>query len=147
MKKMINQNLKKLRLHHKLTQEELAFKMKVSRQLIAKWESGDSTPDLFQSQALAKLYNVSLDTLVEYEDHADPKIMLPPKGKHFFGSAKLGERGQIVIPKKARDIFQLEAGDSLIFLGDEERGMAILPERMLYTFLNVINTHNEEDEE
>lgn len=48
-----------------------------------------------------------------------------PKGKHIFGTVKVGERGQIVIPKEARDLFDIEPGDILLVLGDEEQGIAI----------------------
>lgn len=48
-----------------------------------------------------------------------------PKGKHIFGTAKVGEKGQIVIPKEAREIFNIKPGDTLLVLGDEERGLAI----------------------
>ena len=48
-----------------------------------------------------------------------------PKGKHIFGTVKVGERGQIVIPKEARDLFDIKAGDTLLVLGDEEQGIAI----------------------
>lgn len=48
-----------------------------------------------------------------------------PKGKHIFGTVKVGERGQIVIPKEARDIFEIKPGDTLLVLGDEEQGIAI----------------------
>ena len=143
---MISANLKKLRLHHKLTQEEVAFRINVSRQVIAKWEKGESTPDLGHCQALANLYNVSLDNLVNY-DGKFTNLSVPPKGKYFFGVAKMGERGQIVIPKKARDEFQLIPGDSLIILGDEERGLAIVPEKMMYAFLNLVeSTFHKNDE-
>ena len=47
------------------------------------------------------------------------------KGKYIFGVVKVGERGQIVIPKEAREIYGIKAGDSLLVLGDS-RGMAIL---------------------
>ena len=46
-------------------------------------------------------------------------------GKYIFGVVKVGERGQIVIPKEAREIYGINAGDSLLVLGDS-RGMAIL---------------------
>ncbi|MBU5313983.1 AbrB/MazE/SpoVT family DNA-binding domain-containing protein [Tissierella carlieri] len=48
-----------------------------------------------------------------------------PKGKHIFGTVKVGERGQIVIPKEARDLFDIKPGDILLVLGDEEQGIAI----------------------
>lgn len=48
-----------------------------------------------------------------------------PKGKYIFGTAKVGEKGQIVIPKEAREIFDINPGDNLLVLGDEERGLAI----------------------
>ncbi|MGG5422517.1 AbrB/MazE/SpoVT family DNA-binding domain-containing protein [Clostridioides difficile] len=52
--------------------------------------------------------------------------MVPPKGKFFFGAVVVGERGQIVIPKEAREVFNINAGDKLLVLGDEERGLGIV---------------------
>ncbi|MEE1043682.1 MAG: AbrB/MazE/SpoVT family DNA-binding domain-containing protein, partial [Clostridia bacterium] len=46
-----------------------------------------------------------------------------PKGKYVFGTAKVGEKGQIVIPKEARDIFNIKPGDNLLILGDEASGI------------------------
>lgn len=48
-----------------------------------------------------------------------------PKGKHIFGTAKVGEKGQIVIPKEARQIFGVQPGDTLLILGDEETGIIV----------------------
>ncbi|NMS91873.1 AbrB/MazE/SpoVT family DNA-binding domain-containing protein [Clostridioides difficile] len=48
------------------------------------------------------------------------------KGQHIFGTVKVGEKGQIVIPKEARQIFDINAGDTLLVLGDEEQGIAIV---------------------
>ena len=45
-----------------------------------------------------------------------------PKGHYIFGTVKVGERGQIVIPKEARQVFDIKAGDTLIVLGDEKWG-------------------------
>ena len=45
----------------------------------------------------------------------------------FVGIAKVGEKGQIVIPKEARDMFDFKAGDELLVLGDKKRGIAVLP--------------------
>ncbi|MBQ9968210.1 MAG: AbrB/MazE/SpoVT family DNA-binding domain-containing protein [Oscillospiraceae bacterium] len=47
------------------------------------------------------------------------------KGYHIFGTAKVGEKGQIVIPKEARKIFGIEAGDTLLILGDEKNGIIV----------------------
>ena len=48
------------------------------------------------------------------------------KGKHLFGICKVGEKGQIVIPKEARKVFNINTGDSLIVVGDEKKGMALI---------------------
>jgi AbrB family looped-hinge helix DNA binding protein len=52
--------------------------------------------------------------------------MKAPKGKYAW-TVTVGEKGQIVIPKQARDVFDIKSGDTLILLGDEERGIAIPP--------------------
>lgn len=52
--------------------------------------------------------------------------MKVPKGKYAW-TATVGEKGQIVIPKQARDVFGIKPGDTLLLLGDEERGIAIPP--------------------
>ena len=46
-------------------------------------------------------------------------------GKYIFGVVKVGERGQIVIPKEARELYEIKAGDSLLVLGDT-KGMAVI---------------------
>ncbi|MCC0646417.1 helix-turn-helix transcriptional regulator [Clostridioides sp. ZZV14-6009] len=131
---MINTNLKRLRKIHQYTQEELAEKLNISRQSVAKWENGESTPDIDSCIKLAKLYDVKLDDLV---NHSEEKtgIVIPPKGKFFFGAVVVGERGQIVIPKEARDVFNINAGDKLLILGDEERGLGIVHQRDLINFI------------
>lgn len=51
------------------------------------------------------------------------KEVLPvKKGQHIFGTVKVGEKGQIVIPKEARRIFGIKPGDTLLVLGDEAQG-------------------------
>ena len=52
--------------------------------------------------------------------------MSMPKGKHIFGTVRVGERGQIVIPKEARELFDIRPGDTLLVLGDEEQGIAVV---------------------
>ncbi len=52
-------------------------------------------------------------------------------GRHIFGTAKVGERGQIVIPKEAREVFGIQAGDTLLILGDEENGILVTKPEVL----------------
>lgn len=52
-------------------------------------------------------------------------ILSLPKGKYVFGTAKVGEKGQIVIPKEAREIFDIKPGDNLLILGDEASGIVV----------------------
>lgn len=49
-----------------------------------------------------------------------------PQGKYAW-TATVGEKGQIVIPKQARDLFGIKPGDTVLLLGDKERGLAIPP--------------------
>ena len=131
---MIRRKLKSLRKKNQYTQEEIAEKINVSRQSVAKWENGESNPDIESCIKLANLYNVKLDDLVNHSEE-ETGIGVPPKGKFFFGSVVVGERGQIVIPKEARIVFNINAGDKLLILGDEERGLGIVHQRDLINFV------------
>ena len=123
---MFKDNLIQLRKYKQLTQEELAEKVGVTRQAIAKWESGETMPDLERSRMLADILEVSLDDLANYEPNANGGVGIPPKGKHLFGVVTVGDKGQVVIPAKARKIFSIEAGDQLVVLGDESQGIALM---------------------
>lgn len=59
--------------------------------------------------------------------------MKKPEGKYAW-TVTMGEKGQIVIPKQARDIFHMKPGDTLIILGDESRGLAIPPKSAFAQF-------------
>ena len=131
---MFSDNLIELRKLHKMSQEELAEQLQVSRQTISKYETGESLPDIDKCKQLADIFNVSLDDLVNYEKVIDD-VGIPPRGKHLFGTVKVGEKGQIVIPAKARNIFHIETWDRLIVLGDETQGIALVNEK---EFLNMM---------
>ena len=122
---MFHSNLIQLRKINHMSQEELAEKVNVSRQTLSKWETGESLPDIEKCRVLAELFSVTLDDLVNYENDACG-LSVPPKGKHAFGLVTVGEKGQIVIPAKARKIFDIQPGDQLLVLGDEEQGIAIV---------------------
>lgn len=124
---MFKDNLISLRKLNGLSQEELADRINVSRQTLSKYETGESLPDVEKCKRLADVFGVSLDDLVNY-DSRDTGLNVPPKGKHMFGVVKVGDKGQIVIPAKARRIFGIEPGDDLVVLGDEASGLAILKE-------------------
>ena len=57
--------------------------------------------------------------------------MLELDGKYIFGSAKVGEKGQIVIPKDARDTFGIKPGDSVMVVGDVKSGLALITDKTL----------------
>lgn len=123
---MFKDNLVQLRKLNRLTQEDLAEKIGVTRQAIAKWESGETIPDLDKCKILAEIFNVSLDDLANYEPEENLGLHIPPKGKHLFGIVTVGEKGQIVLPAKARKTFSITAGDQLVVLGDETQGLALM---------------------
>ena len=72
--------------------------------------------------------------------------MKTPKGKHLFGLVTVGSKGQIVIPKKARDLFGIEPGDSLVLVGDEKEGLAIITnERVSRMLQNILKEDADND--
>lgn len=139
---MFKDNLISLRKLHKMSQEALAEYLDVSRQTVSKWENAESLPDLEKAQKLAQLFDVTIDDLITYNT-AKNKLPVPPKGKHIFGTVKVGEKGQIVIPAKARRIFDIKAGDELVILGDESSGLAMLKEDSFLELLEQIRKNTE----
>ena len=133
---MFSENIVRLRKINQMTQEDIAEAVGVSRQAVAKWESGETIPDLEKCKLLAELFGVSLDDLANYEPEDNMGLDVPPKGKHIFGMVTVGDKGQIVIPAKARKLFDISPGDQLIVLGDESQGMAIMKAK---DFLNLAN--------
>ena len=123
---MLKDNLLMLRNIYKYSQEEIAEKINISRQAYAKWESGATVPDIEKCSLLAKIYGVSIDSLVQDEKIEGIGMVPPaPKGKNVWGSVTINDRGQIVIPKEARNHYDLVAGTRLIVLGDEQ-GIALI---------------------
>ena len=122
---MIGKNLQKLRKQNDLTQEALAELVGVARQTIAKWETNESVPDLEMAGKLASALKVSLDDLTNApENELDGRPGM--RGKHMFGVVTVGDKGQIVIPVRARRVFHINPGDQLMVLGDESSGIALV---------------------
>ncbi len=78
-----------------------------------------------------------MDDLINYKKEDGLGLNVPPKGKHIFGMVKVGDKGQIVIPAKARKIFDINPGDNLLVLGDEGQGLALVKEKGLLDLLNM----------
>ena len=124
---MLKDNLVMLRKLNGYSQEQIAEKIDISRQAYAKWESGATIPDIDKAARLAQVYGVTVDDLLKTTKTEGVGIIPPaPRGKNLWGSATIGDRGQIVIPKPARDKFGLKGGDRLIIVSDEQ-GIALIP--------------------
>lgn len=119
---MISSNIRYLRNREGLSQEAFAERFGVSRQSVAKWENGESTPDIMKCREIAEHYEISIDSLVmlSLSDEGIPEDS--KDGRYIFGMIKVGERGQIVIPKHAREVFDIKPGDRLMVMGDTNKG-------------------------
>ena len=124
---MLKDNLMMLRKLNGFSQEQIAEKIGISRQAYAKWENGATIPDIDKAALLADVYGVTLDSLMKTET-AEGTGMLPPapKGKNIWGTVTVGDRGQIVIPKAARDHMKINGGDRMVVASDEV-GIALIP--------------------
>lgn len=130
----MNDQLKKLRILYKMTQEELAEKMNVSRQSIAKWESGESVPDMIKCNELAKVFQLEIEDIANIFIPERESQKFRPKNKYIFGISKIINQ-KIILPQEALDTFGLQNGDELIILGDITQGIAIIPKRSYTEFL------------
>ena len=124
---MFSDNLLYLRNIKGLSQEQVAEAIGISRQSYSKWEQGDTFPDIDKCDKLAKFYGVTIDSLIHSDEKiGKTKIAPAPIGKHLWGTVTIGSKGQIVIPKNARDTFDMKEGDRLVVLGDESQGIALI---------------------
>ena len=124
---MLADNLVILRNIKGLTQEAVAEAIGISRQSYSKWEQGETIPDVDKCDKLAKFYGVTIDSLVNQSDKiGNVKIAPAPIGKHIWGTVTIGTKGQIAIPKAARDTLNLKDGDRIVVLGDEKEGIALV---------------------
>ena len=124
---MLKENLIMLRTIHGFSQEEIAERINISRQAYAKWESGATIPDIQKCALLAGIYGVTVDSLLK-EEKVEGLGSIPPAppGKSIWGTVTVNDRGQIVIPKDAREQYGITGGTRLIVCGDEV-GIALIP--------------------
>lgn len=142
---MLKDNLVMLRNIHGYSQETIAEKIGISRQAYAKWETGATVPDIEKCSLLAEVYETTIDSLVRTEPVEGIGMMPPaPKGKNIWGSVMINDRGQIVIPKGARDIFGLVGGQRLIVLSDEH-GIALIPDEAFMSNMKMVMKQIYED--
>lgn len=130
----MNERLKGLRVNAKMTQEDLAEKMNVSRQSIAKWESGESVPDVIKCGELAKIFNLSVEDIANLFLAEKEGMSLKPKDKYIFGKCIITDH-KITIPDEAMRVFGLKEGDELVLLGDVKQGIALLPIHQVNDFV------------
>lgn len=147
---MLKDNLIILRKYKGISQEEIAEIIGISRQAYGKWEKGETIPDIEKCDNLAKFYGITVDDLLHFETHQSGMIIPPgPSGKHICGTTAINERGQIVIPKKARDLLKLQKGDNFVVLVDEAEGLALVKaevfEGKLEDIRNMAHANNEGD--
>lgn len=133
---MLQENLSRLRAYYGFSQEEIAEKVGISRQAYARWESGRAVPDVEKCLKLAEIYGVSLDSLVNPAPSAPSNVLPAPKGKYIWGTVTLGDRGQFVIPKAAREHWHLSGGDRIVILSDDKEGFALIPAEMFEERMN-----------
>lgn len=133
---MLKDNLAMLRKINGYSQEEIAEKIGISRQAYAKWESGATIPDVEKCGLLASVYGTTIDGLVRTKTVEGVGMVPPaPIGKNIWGAVTMGDRGQIVIPKEAREQFALTGGKRLIVISDEH-GIALIPAEYFEDLMN-----------
>ena len=122
----IADNLKFLRYKNGYTLEALAEIISVSRQSVAKWESGDSVPDIINCVKLASLYKISLDELVNMslKDVISSDFM--QEDGRICGVLEIQPENTLRMPEVIMDMFHLHCGDKVLLLADRQQGMALV---------------------
>ena len=98
----------------------------MSRQTIAKWEAGDSFPDIMNCTKLATLYKISLDELVNkpLKDAMNNEFSI--EDGRICGVVDISEEGTIRIPDIVMEMFEIERGDKVLLLADKKQGLALV---------------------
>ena len=87
----------------------------------------------------------SMISHTNYTDYTRGSVMEFPNGKYAW-IVKVGEKGQFVIPKEAREMFDLQPGNEIVVLGDVKKGIAIMPKTMQQEYIAKIFSELESEE-
>ena len=126
MKLCIADNLNLMRQKSGYSLEALAEIISVSRQTIAKWEMGDSYPDLMNCMKLASLYKVSLDELVNKPMREIQNSDFLSLDNKIGGVIDVSEEGTIRIPDTVLEMFDIHPGEKVLLLADKKQGIALI---------------------
>lgn len=133
---MLAHNLRMLRIKNKYTLEDIAEIIDVSRQSVAKWESGESYPDIEKCVKLASLYKTTLDNLVKESMESLIRRESDNETKFMFGITEVDTEGRIKLPQKAMEMFDIVPKDYLLVLGDTNKGIAVVKCEEINTIAN-----------
>lgn len=123
----LSNNLKTLRQKEGFSLEALAEIISVSRQTVAKWEAGDSYPELINCIKLANLYKLSLDELVNKPlgDMMEGNL-LGPEGGRICGVLEIAMDNTIKLPESVMEMFGINSGENILLLADKKQGIALV---------------------
>jgi len=122
----IADNLKLLRYRSGYTLEAIAEIISVSRQSVAKWESGDSVPDIVNCVKLASLYKISLDELVNKPLTAAVSGEFSTGCGRICGVLEISGEGCVRLPDSVMELFDLQPGGKVLLLADQRQGLALV---------------------
>lgn len=134
----MNDALRQARMRKRMTQEDLAERLDVSRQTVAKWENGESIPDIMRCTQLAEVFEVEIDDIASMFIQKKAGSFAGPRGKYLFGKCVIN-RQRILIPDEALQIFNLKDGDELLLVGDIKQGMALVPVSGVNEFISQLD--------
>lgn len=122
----IADNLKLLRYKHDYTLEAIAEIISVSRQSVAKWEAGDSVPDVVNCIKLASLYKITLDELVNKPLTSAVSGVFATEEGRTCGVLEISPESTIRLPDPVMEMFDLHCGDKVLLLADRKQGLALV---------------------
>ena len=122
----ISENLKVLRYKNGYSLEAIAEIISVSRQSVAKWESGDSLPDITNCVKLASLYKITLDELVNRPLKSIVNNSFIPEGNNLCGILDISPENSIRIPESVMEMFNISCNDKILLLADKKKGIALV---------------------